>query len=90
MYSLQKGDICYMLSFASITLAPASKNLTGGEATQAQNNNKAIVNSADEAFIEMVKSFSFVVAPTGTDETKAAPAKPATTTASSTATSTKK
>lgn len=88
MYSLQKGEICYMFSFASITLAPASKNLTGGEATQATNNNKAIVNSADESFIEMVKSFAYVTGPAGTDETKAAPAPKAT--ATSTATTTPK
>lgn len=81
MYTLQKGEICYMFSFASITLAPSSKKLTGGEATQAQNNNKAIVNSADSAFIDMVKTFEFVVGPQGTDETTAAPApKTATTT----------
>lgn len=94
MYSLQKGEICYMFSFASITLSPASKNLTGGEATQATNNNKAIVTSAEEAFMEMIKSFAYVTGPTGTDETKASPAvKTATTTtkvATSTATTTKK
>ncbi len=88
MYSLQKGEICYMFSFASITLSPASKNITGGEATQAQNNNKAIVTSADAAFTEMVKSFAFVVGPQGKDEASVAPAPKVT--ATTTSTSTKK
>lgn len=74
MYSLQKGDICYMFSFASITLSPASKKLTGSNLTQAENNNKAIISEADKAFTEMVKSFVFVAAPQGVDETKAKPA----------------
>lgn len=71
MYSLQKDAVCYMFIFSSITLDPATKNLTGSNLTQAQNNNKAIVTSADTAFTEMVKSFSFIVAPKGIDETKA-------------------
>jgi hypothetical protein len=73
MYSLQKDSICYMFAFASITQSPASKNITGSAVVQAENNNKAIVNTADAAFTEMVKSFTFVVGPQGVDETKAAP-----------------
>lgn len=75
MYSLQKDDICYMFNFASITLSPASKKLTGSNLTQAENNNKAIIDSADVAFTNMVKSFSFVTGPQGVDEAKAKPAK---------------
>ncbi len=71
MYSLQKGTICYYFTFASITLPVSSQNLTGSNATQAGNNNKAIVTSADAAFIDMVKSFVFVSGPQGVDETKA-------------------
>ncbi len=71
MYSLQKDSICYMFSFSSITLDPASKGLTGSNITQAQNNNKAIVATGDAAFTEMVKTFAFVVGPQGVDETKA-------------------
>jgi hypothetical protein len=70
MYSLQKGEVCYMYSLAAITLSPASKQLTGSNLTQAENNNKAIVDSADAAFTNMVKSFSFVTGPQGIDETK--------------------
>lgn len=71
MYSLQKGSICYMFIFSSITLDAASKGLSGSNLTQAQNNNKAIVNTGDTAFIDMVKSFKFVTGPQGVDETKA-------------------
>lgn len=59
-----------MFTFSSITLDPASKNLTGSNITQAQNNNKAIVTSSDVAFTDMVKSFGFVATAQGIDETK--------------------
>jgi len=75
MYSLQKGKVCYMFHFTSVTQPTSIKNLTGSQATQAANNNKAIVNSADAQFTAMVKSFAFVVLPAGEDETQAAPAK---------------
>lgn len=75
MYSLQKDSVCYMFSFSSIALDPASKGLTGSNITQAQNNNKAIVNSTDAAFTDVVKSFAFITGPQGKDETSVAPAK---------------
>jgi hypothetical protein len=75
MYSLQNGKICYMFSFASIALAPSSKNLTGSNITQAENNNKAIVNATDGAFLALVKSFAYVTTPAGESETTAAPTK---------------
>ena len=75
MYSLQQGSVCYLFAFSSISLSPSSKNLTGSNVTQAQNNNKAIVTSADTAFTTLVKSFKFVTGPAGVDETKASPAK---------------
>ncbi len=71
MYSIYKDSVCYTFSFASIALSPASKNLTGSNLTQAQNNNKAIIDSADKAFTDSVKSFDFVTGPEGIDETKA-------------------
>ncbi|MDE2040849.1 MAG: hypothetical protein KGI59_00455 [Patescibacteria group bacterium] len=74
MYSLQHGSICYLFTFTSVALAPESKNLTGSNLTQAQNNNKAIVSTADSDFTNMVKSFTFVQGPAGEDETQAAPA----------------
>ncbi|MFA6459093.1 MAG: hypothetical protein WCV79_01685 [Candidatus Paceibacterota bacterium] len=75
MYSLQSEGICYMFSLASIDFTPASKGLTGSQVTQAQNNNKAIIATADSDFQSMIKSFAFVVLPAGSDETKAAPGK---------------
>ena len=70
MYSIQKGNICYMFAFSSITLSPESKGLTGSNIIQAQNNNKALINTTDTEFTEMVKSFVFVQGPAGQDETK--------------------
>jgi hypothetical protein len=70
MYSLQKEGVCYFFTFSSITLDPASKGLTGSNITQAQNNNKAITASSETAFTDMVKSFAFVAAAQGIDETK--------------------
>lgn len=75
MYSLQQGSICYMFSFASIALSPASNGLTGSNIIQAQNNNKAITTTADNDFTTVVKSFAIVTTPAGQDETTAAPAK---------------
>lgn len=74
LYSLQKGGTCYLFVFTSIALSPESKKLTGSNLTQAQNNNKAITNTADSDFTNLVKTFSFVQGPAGVDETKA-PAK---------------
>ncbi len=74
MYSLQAASICYMFNLASISFSPDSKGLNGSNATQAQNNNKAIVDTADSDFTNMVKSFNFVTLPPGTEETQADPA----------------
>jgi hypothetical protein len=73
MYSLQHDNICYMFTFSSIALSPESKGLTGSNITQAQNNNKAITNTADTDFTNMVKSFAIVQGPAGQDEAKVAP-----------------
>ncbi len=75
MYSLEKAGICYFFSFSYVALSPDSKGLTGSNLTQAQNNNKAIKATADAAFTAMVKSFVFVTAPAGQEETSVAPAK---------------
>ena len=75
MYSLDQGGLCYLFHFASIALSPASKNLTGSNLTQAQNNNKAIVASSDADFTSMVKTFTFVQGPAGQDETTVSPTK---------------
>ena len=75
MYSLQQGGICYMFSFASISLSPSSNGLTGSNVIQAQNNNKAITTTADADFTTMVKSFGIITTPAGQDEGTASPAK---------------
>lgn len=75
MYSLQKTGICYIFAFSSIAQSPTVKKLTGSNLTQAQNNNKAIVNTADAAFTDMVKSFVFVTGPQGKDEAQVVPVK---------------
>lgn len=75
MYSLEKGNICYMFSFSSIARSPESKGLTGSNLTQAQNNNKAIIDTADTDFMAMVKTFTFVQGPAGKDEAKVNPVK---------------
>ncbi len=75
MYSLQSGSVCYIFSFAYIALSPTDKHLTGSNLTQAQNNNKALLKTADDQFTAMVKSFQFVAPPKGEDETKVSPTK---------------
>jgi len=75
MYSLQSGNTCYLFAFSYIALDPTAKGLTGSNITQAQNNNKAIMTTADAAFTGMVKTFAFVTTPAGESETQASPAK---------------
>ncbi|MDE1967007.1 MAG: hypothetical protein KGI45_02970, partial [Patescibacteria group bacterium] len=71
MYTLQHGDVCYVFTLSTIALSPESKGLTGSNVTQAQNNNKAIIDTSDSDFTTMVKSFTFIQGPAGIDETKA-------------------
>ncbi|MGC9605557.1 MAG: hypothetical protein ABSF56_02245 [Minisyncoccia bacterium] len=75
MYSLQNGETCYLFAFSYIALSPDSKGLTGSNLTQAKNNNKAIMSTADAAFTNMVKTFALVSTPAGKDETQASPSK---------------
>lgn len=75
MYSYENQGICYLFALSYIALSPDSKGLTGSNLTQAQNNNKAIKATADDAFTAMVKTFTLVAPPQGEDETTAAPAK---------------
>ncbi|MEK7213874.1 MAG: hypothetical protein AAB637_02050 [Patescibacteria group bacterium] len=74
MYTLQKGTVCYVFSFSSISLNPSSKGFSGGEVQQVNANNKAIIESTDTQFKDLVKSFAFVIGPAGMDESKASPA----------------
>lgn len=75
MYSLQQGAVCYIFSFAAISADPSTTGMTGSNAIQAQNNNKAITTTADADFTSMVKSFAIVTTPAGKDEGTVAPVK---------------
>lgn len=74
MYTLQKGTVCYVFSFSSISLNPTAKGFSGGEVQQVNVNNKAIIESTDLQFKDLVKSFAFVIGPAGEDEAKISPA----------------
>lgn len=75
MYSYQSGSVCYTFTYSYIALSPDSKGLSGSNKTQAENNNKAIRDTADAAFTAMVKSFALVAPAAGREETSASPIK---------------
>ncbi len=75
MYSLDHNNICYMFSFSSINTNPANKGFKGSEATVIANNNKAVIDSADQAFAAVVKSFQYTSTPAGQDEASVVPVK---------------
>ena len=76
MYSLQKDtNTCYIFSFSSIYVNPANKGFKGSEATQMLNNSKTVIDEADKAFTEMVKSFAYIIGAVGKDETDVVPIK---------------
>jgi len=75
MYTLQKDSICYYFTFSSISLSPSSKGYTGANGQKVSARNVTLVDSADSQFKDMIKTFSFVVAPVGIDETKISPKK---------------
>lgn len=75
MYSLEKGSICYFFTFTSVTLSPTGKGYVGADAQKVGAQNTTIVDTADNQFKDMIKSFEFVVGPAGQDETKVSPKK---------------
>ncbi len=75
MYSLQKDSICYYFTFSSITSSPTNKGYTGADAQKVGARNLSLVDMADSQFKDMVKSFTFVIGPTGKDETTVSPNK---------------
>lgn len=75
MYSLQKDSICYYFTLGAITSSPSSKGYTGADAQKVGARNTAIIDSIDNQFKDMVKSFAFVVGPAGQDESKVSPKK---------------
>jgi len=80
MYSLQKGSVCYMFVFESVTLNPTTKGFSTSDVSKINANSQAEVNDADAAFKSVVQSFTFVQPPVGQPETSYHPG----TTASST------
>lgn len=75
MYSLQKDSVCYYFTLGAITSSPSSKGYTGADAQKVGARNKAIVDTADTQFKDMIKTFAFVVGSVGQDETKVSPKK---------------
>ncbi len=74
MYTLQNGAGCFVLTFSSVTLS-ASGKVSSGEVQQVNANNKALVDTADGQFKDLVKSFAYVIGPKGEDEVKMSPKK---------------
>jgi len=75
IYTLQKGSICYYLSFNAVTFSPSSKGYTGTEAQKIGARNTTLVDKSDSQFKDMVKSFAFIIGPEGQDEATASPKK---------------
>ncbi len=75
MYSLQKDSICYYFTLGAITSSPSSKGYTGADAQKVGARNTTIIDTIDNQFKDMVKSFAFVVGPAGKDETQVSPKK---------------
>lgn len=69
MYSTPKDAICYMFTFSSITINPASKGVAAADVPKVQANNKAVADAADKAFTDtVIKSFSYVTIEGGENE----------------------
>ena len=80
LYSLQKGNVCYMFTFVSVTINPTTKGFSTSDVSKINANSQSHINDANAAFKAVVQSFAFVAPPVGEPETSYHP----------TATSTKK
>jgi len=69
LYSLQKGNVCYMFTFESVTLNPTTKGFSTSDVSKINSNSQSHIDDANAAFKAMVSSFSFVVPPVGQPET---------------------
>ncbi len=69
LYSLQKGNVCYMFTFESVTLDPTTKGFSTSDVSKINANSQSQVNDADAAFKSVVQSFAFLTLPTGQPET---------------------
>lgn len=68
MYSTSQGSVCYMFNFASITSNPANKGYGADQLAAVTTANKSLTDTADKAFQNVVKSFTFVSTPDGDNE----------------------
>jgi hypothetical protein len=71
IYSIQKDSICYLFTFTSNSTNPTSKGFSGTEAQKVSATNTTLIDSADTAFKDFVKSFKFITTDAGIDETQA-------------------
>jgi hypothetical protein len=69
LYSLQKGNVCYMFTFESVTVNPTTKGFSTGDVPKINANSLSHINDANAAFKTVVSSFAFVTPPAGEPET---------------------
>jgi hypothetical protein len=69
LYSLQKGSVCYMFTFESVTLDPTTKGFSTSDVSKINANSQAQINTANAAFKAVVQSFAFVAPAVGQPET---------------------
>lgn len=80
LYSLQKGNVCYMFTFESVTINPTTKGFSTGDVSKINANSQAQIDIADAQFKSVVQSFVFVAPPVGQPETSYHPGTTATST----------
>lgn len=69
LYSLQKGGVCYMFTFESVTVNPTTKGFSTADVPKIDANNQVQITAADAAFKAVVASFAFVAPAVGQPET---------------------
>jgi hypothetical protein len=73
LYALQKGGVCYMFIFNSVTVNPTTKGFSTSDVPKIDANNQLHISDADDAFKAVVSSFTFVSTPAGQDEATVKP-----------------
>jgi hypothetical protein len=69
LYSLQKGNVCYMFTFESVTQNPTTKGFSTSDVAKINANSQSHIDDANAAFKAVVSSFAFVTPPVGQPET---------------------
>ena len=69
LYSLQKGNVCYMFTFESVTINPTTKGFSVADVSKINANSQSHIDDANAAFKAVVQSFAFVTPPAGEPET---------------------